>query len=160
MCIRDRLNEYLAANKGKSMPIATIHPIYTKLSNGCTSRRERDFYLLRTLKRYPREFSVTGDPPFMQIHSPYSNLELTEPDIAVTSPPSQSSAREDPAAAQDPPEPRFTGDMVVTSARDERQSHSLSSEVTCTSRTLSSSVDAPSNVESSWQRVERPEDSM
>ena len=149
------------------MPIAKIHPIYKKLSNGCTSRSERDLYLLRTLKRYPKEFSVTGDPPFMQIHSPHSNLELTEPDTAVTLPPSQSSAREDPAAAQDPPEPRFTGDMVVTPARDECQSHSMSSEVTCTNRTSSSSVDTPSNVEGSWQRagsiwqrVERPEDSM
>ena len=36
------LKEYTAANKGKSMPIKTIHSIYKKLNNGCASKKDRD----------------------------------------------------------------------------------------------------------------------
>ena len=158
--VYDNLKEYTAANNGKSMPIKTIYDLYRTLSNGCTSKRERDTYLLKVLTRYPREFTVSGEEPYIQIHSPHSNLEVTRLDATVTSPPSQSSARADPAASQGRSEPQLANVLDDTMTRDESLDHPTSGEITCTSRTLSSSVDTASNVDSSWQHVTRPEDSI
>ena len=76
----------------------------------------------------------------------------------MTPPPSQPSVRVDPAAAQDLPEPRLAAMVDVTTTREERQQQSTSEEITCTSMTLSSSVDTVSIRDSSWQCVERPEE--